>query len=164
MSNKLTDEQLQEIYGEAVSCEVAEKNGAYMASFDLLCKMDDVGGTAYTVRKLIDMLRAERVELQERRKADSVKPACYALTNMAGEVYNTHSSAQNAEAYRDLVHQSDDSLTLRVTPLYAAPQFAGLHFSSLAELAAAISAVRCFDELSAELIAEEMFKNGGAVC
>ncbi|ECE6151082.1 hypothetical protein DPK65_02425 [Salmonella enterica subsp. enterica] len=61
-NTKLTDEQLQEIYGEAVSCEVAEKNGAYMASFDLLCKMDDVGGTAYTVRKLIDMLRAERAE------------------------------------------------------------------------------------------------------
>ncbi|EAA1041243.1 hypothetical protein DK741_00870 [Salmonella enterica subsp. enterica] len=69
-NSKLTDEQLQEIYGEAVSCEVAEKNGAYMASFDLLCKMDDVGGTAYTVRKLIDMLRAERAELQERRKAE----------------------------------------------------------------------------------------------
>lgn len=29
-NNKLTDEQLQEIYGEAVSCEVAEKNGAYI--------------------------------------------------------------------------------------------------------------------------------------
>lgn len=70
-TNKLTDEQLQEIYGEAVSCELAEKNGAYMASFDLLCKMDDVGGTAHVVRKLIDMLRAERVELQERRKTDS---------------------------------------------------------------------------------------------
>lgn len=60
-------------------------------------------------------------ELQERRQADSAKPACYALTNMAGEVYNTHSSAQNAGAYRDLIHQSDDSLTLRVTPLYAVP-------------------------------------------
>ncbi|HFF7136912.1 TPA: hypothetical protein ACGEPX_004535 [Salmonella enterica] len=60
-------------------------------------------------------------ELQERRKADSAEPACYALTNVAGEVYNTHSSAQNAGAYRDLIHQSDDSLTLRVTPLYAAP-------------------------------------------
>ncbi|EBR3965932.1 hypothetical protein A3M43_09095 [Salmonella enterica] len=60
-------------------------------------------------------------ELQERRHADSAEPACYALTNMAGEVYNTHSSAQNAGAYRDLIHQSDDSLTLRVTPLYAAP-------------------------------------------
>lgn len=58
---------------------------------------------------------------QERRQADSAEPACYALTNMAGEVYNTHSSAQNAGAYRDLIHQSDDSLTLRVTPLYAAP-------------------------------------------
>lgn len=61
------------------------------------------------------------LELQERRQADSAEPACYALTNMAGEVYNTHSSAQNAGAYRDLIHQSDDSLTLRVTPLYAAP-------------------------------------------
>ncbi|HAF7513407.1 TPA: hypothetical protein GNA48_004305 [Salmonella enterica subsp. houtenae serovar 21:z4,z23:-] len=61
------------------------------------------------------------LELQERRKADSAEPACYALTNMAGEVYNTHSSAQNAGAYRDLIHQSDDSLTLRVTPLYAVP-------------------------------------------
>ncbi|EIS6412598.1 hypothetical protein L0B49_001769 [Salmonella enterica] len=60
-------------------------------------------------------------ELQERRKADSAEPACYALTNMAGEVYNTHSSAQNAGAYRDLIHQSDDSLTLRVTPLYTVP-------------------------------------------
>lgn len=67
-NNKLTDERLQEIYGEAVSCELAEKNGAYMASFDLLCKMDDVGGTAHVVRKLIDMLRAERVELQELRR------------------------------------------------------------------------------------------------
>ncbi|WP_052574844.1 hypothetical protein [Escherichia coli] len=66
--NKLTDERLQEIYGEAVPCELAEKNGAYMASFDLLCKMDDVGGTAHVVRKLIDMLRAERVELQELRR------------------------------------------------------------------------------------------------
>ncbi|SUF52986.1 Eaa protein [Salmonella enterica] len=61
------------------------------------------------------------LELQERRKGDSAEPACYALTNMAGEVYNTHSSAQNAGAYRDLIHQSDDSLTLRVTPLYAVP-------------------------------------------
>lgn len=60
-------------------------------------------------------------ELQERRKADSAEPACYALTNMAGEVYNTHSSAQNAGAYRDLIHQRDDSLTLRVTPLYTVP-------------------------------------------
>lgn len=64
---------------------------------------------------------ADDEELQERRKADSAEPACYALTNMAGEVYNTHSSAQNAGAYRDLIHQSDDSLTLRVTPLYTVP-------------------------------------------
>lgn len=39
----------------------------------------------------------------------------------------------------------------------------GIHFSTPSELAAAISAVRCYDELSTELIAEEMFKNGGAL-
>ncbi|OAT46234.1 hypothetical protein M989_04206 [Kluyvera georgiana ATCC 51603] len=39
---------------------------------------------------------------------------------------------------------------------------AGLFFPSPESLAQAIAAVRCFDELSAELIAEEMFK-GGAV-
>ncbi len=59
-------------------------------------------------------------ELQQYRAA--AKPACYALTNSAGEVYNTHSSPENADAYRWLIHQSDDSLTLSVTPLYAAPQ------------------------------------------
>ncbi|EKO1175620.1 hypothetical protein ACEU8V_000016 [Escherichia coli] len=57
---QLTDDVLQDIYDVAVSCEPAEQNGAYMASFDLLCKADDVGGVAYVVRKLIDMLRAER--------------------------------------------------------------------------------------------------------
>lgn len=46
-----------------------------MASFDLLCKMDDAGGTAHVVRKLIDMLRALSQELQERRKADNQEPA-----------------------------------------------------------------------------------------
>lgn len=45
-----------------------------------------------------------------------------------------------------------------------APQFAGLHFATPDALAAAISVVRCYDELSTELIAEEIFKNGGAVC
>ncbi|WP_374758970.1 hypothetical protein [Atlantibacter hermannii] len=59
-------------------------------------------------------------ELQQYRAA--AKPVCYALTNSEGEVYNTHSSPENADAYRWLIHQSDDSLTLRVTPLYAAPQ------------------------------------------
>lgn len=106
-NTKLTDEQLQEIYGEAVSCEVAEKNGAYMASFDLLCKMDDVGGTAYTVRKLIDMLRAERAELQERRKA-SKEPVRY-LNKFSG-VCGTLEQQPNA---------SDDVAVYM--PLYAAP-------------------------------------------
>ncbi|HCM1874265.1 TPA: hypothetical protein N3A16_002843 [Salmonella enterica subsp. diarizonae serovar 53:z10:z35] len=92
-NNKLTDEQLQEIYGEAVSCELAEKNGAYMACFDLLCKMDDVGGTAHVVRKLIDMLRAEWVELQELRRnylalrgeIEDVRSQLYEAENQANE-------------------------------------------------------------------------------
>lgn len=92
-NNKLTDEQLQEIYGEAVSCELAEKNGAYMACFDLLCKMDDVGGTAHVVRKLIDMLRAEWVELQELRRnylalrgeIEDVQSQLYEAENQANE-------------------------------------------------------------------------------
>ncbi|MCB8420929.1 hypothetical protein KGG54_11625 [Klebsiella variicola subsp. variicola] len=68
-NNQLTTELLQELYSTAVSCEVAERAGAYMASFDLLCKADDSGGIAHLVRKLIDDLRADRAELQERRKA-----------------------------------------------------------------------------------------------
>lgn len=64
-NNQLTEELLQELYSTAVSCEVAEREGAYMASFDLLCKADDVGGIAHLVRKLIDTLRAERIERQE---------------------------------------------------------------------------------------------------
>ncbi|MDM8056565.1 hypothetical protein [Klebsiella aerogenes] len=68
-NNQLTESLLQELYSTAVSCEVAERAGAYMASFDLLCKADDSGGVAHLVRKLIDELRAARAELQERRKA-----------------------------------------------------------------------------------------------
>lgn len=67
----LTPEFIQELYSVAVSCEIAERSGAYMASFDLLCKADDAVGIAHVVRKLIDMVRANDIELQERRKADS---------------------------------------------------------------------------------------------
>lgn len=60
-------------------------------------------------------------ELLAYREA-SKKPVGYALTQVGtGAIYNTHQSKQNAEMYRDLIHQSDDSLTLNVTPLYAAP-------------------------------------------
>ncbi|EIS0683815.1 hypothetical protein LY048_004092 [Salmonella enterica] len=59
------------------------------------------------------------------------------------------------------IPESDD---YEFVPLYAAPQFAGLHFATPDALAAAISAVRCYDEMSTELIAEEMFKNGGVSC
>lgn len=80
---------------------------------------------------------AERQELEQ-----SAKPACYALTNSAGEVYNTHSSPENADAYRWLIHQSDDSLTLRVTPLYAAPQVTS-ETEKLVEQARAV--IHCLD-------------------
>lgn len=102
MNNKLTDETLKAWKTEA---------------------MISLGETPKDCRDYYhhEAILALVTELQERRKADSAEPACYALTNMADEVYNTHSSAQNAGAYRDLIHQSDDSLTLRVTPLYAVP-------------------------------------------
>lgn len=64
----LTPEFIQELYSVAVSCEIAERSGAYMASFDLLCKADDAVGIAHVVRKLIDMVRANDVELQELRR------------------------------------------------------------------------------------------------
>lgn len=121
-TNKLTDEQLQEIYGEAVSCELAEKNGAYMASFDLLCKMDDVGGTAHVVRKLIDMLRAERVELQERRKADSAEPVAYWRYAFRADGF-CYADGINSKKHHDAhpLSQLSDGDYWRVTPLYTAP-------------------------------------------
>ncbi|EJI1745511.1 hypothetical protein NDG12_002515 [Salmonella enterica] len=64
----LTPEFIQELYSVAVSCEIAERSGAYMTSFDLLCKADDAVGIAHVVRKLIDMVRANDVELRELRR------------------------------------------------------------------------------------------------
>ncbi|HHH2569397.1 TPA: hypothetical protein ACPZVG_001456 [Klebsiella pneumoniae] len=68
-NNQLTEEVLQGIYTVAVSGEIAEKNEEPMSAFDLLCAADTAGGIAHLVRKLIDELRADRAELQERRKA-----------------------------------------------------------------------------------------------
>lgn len=82
-------------------------------------------------------------ELQQYRAA--AKPACYALTNSAGEVYNTHSSPENAEAYRMLIHQSDDTLTLRVTPLYAAPQLTSAEREELEQYRAAEPVLYCME-------------------
>lgn len=131
MNSQLTTELMQEVYEVAVSCELGERNNAYMASFDLLCKLDDVGGVAHAVRKLIDMLRAEHAEHQQLR--------CSYLA-LRGEIEDVQSQLFEAE---NLAKE-------------------GLCFSSPEDLAHAIAAVRCFDELSAELIAEEMFKGGAA--
>lgn len=69
-NNQLTEDVLQGIYTAAVSGEIAEKNEEAMSAFDLLCAADAAGGIAHLVRKLIDELRADRAELQERRKAE----------------------------------------------------------------------------------------------
>ncbi|EHJ9659360.1 hypothetical protein G6162_002774 [Salmonella enterica] len=106
-NNKLTDEEIT-----ALALKLFDGSSFYFQS--------GRRPGAKTMAELLNKAASAVAELQERRKADS-EPACYALTNMAGEVYNTHSSAQNAGAYRDLIHQSDDSLTLRVTPLYTVP-------------------------------------------
>lgn len=68
-NNQLTEDVLQGIYTVAVSGEIAELNEEPMSAFDLLCAADAAGGIAHLVRKLIDELRADRAELQERRKA-----------------------------------------------------------------------------------------------
>lgn len=57
---KPTEQQLQEIYEEAVSAECAEKQGEEMSSFDLLCKLDEAGGLATFIRTMIDTVRATR--------------------------------------------------------------------------------------------------------
>ena len=58
---KPTEQQLQDIYQEAVSAECAENQGEEMATFDLLCKLDEVGGLAHFIRTMIDAMRAPRV-------------------------------------------------------------------------------------------------------
>lgn len=89
----LTPEFIQELYSVAVSCEIDERSGAYMASFDLLCKADDAVGIAHVVRKLIDMVRANDVELQELRlnyqalrgEIEDVQAQLYEAENQANE-------------------------------------------------------------------------------
>lgn len=57
---KPTEQQLQDIYEEAVSAECAEKRGEEMSSFDLLCKLDEAGGLATFIRTMIDTVRAKQ--------------------------------------------------------------------------------------------------------
>lgn len=58
---KPTEQQLQDIYEEAVSAECAENQGEEMATFDLMCKLDEIGGLAHFIRNMIDVMRAPRV-------------------------------------------------------------------------------------------------------
>lgn len=59
---KATEQQLQEIYEEAVSAEIADRNGVEMAYFDLLCKLDEVGGMATFIRTMIEQVRAANTD------------------------------------------------------------------------------------------------------
>ncbi|CAI2539480.1 Uncharacterised protein [Serratia proteamaculans] len=62
MTQTLTTEMLQEIYEAAVHVEAV--GDEQDACFELLCKLEDVGGTGSTIRKLIDMVRAANREAQ----------------------------------------------------------------------------------------------------
>jgi len=61
MTQTLTTEAMQEIYEAAVH---SWASGSQEAEFELLCKLEDVGGTGATIRKLIDMVRAANREAQ----------------------------------------------------------------------------------------------------
>ncbi|HEJ7990189.1 TPA: hypothetical protein SMI27_000827 [Serratia liquefaciens] len=61
MTQTLTTEAMQEIYEAAVH---SEASGSQEAEFELLCKLEDIGGTSAIIRKLIDMVRAANREAQ----------------------------------------------------------------------------------------------------
>ncbi|MBC1189041.1 hypothetical protein HII27_25610 [Kluyvera sp. SCKS090646] len=104
-NNQLTEGFLQDMYAVAVSCETAERNGAYMAAFDLLCKMDEAGGTAHVVRKLIDMLREGR---REHRKV-KVEPVYQIM-------YGTEWRDVNRSQYDDHVEHDSPVRILYTSP------------------------------------------------
>lgn len=62
MTHTLTTEAMQEIYEAAVHSEATGDDQD--AQFELLCTLEDVGGTGATIRKLIDMVRAANQEAQ----------------------------------------------------------------------------------------------------
>jgi hypothetical protein len=60
MTQTLTAQAMQEIYEAAVHAEATGDDQD--ACFELLCKLEDIGGTGATIRKLIDMVRADNRE------------------------------------------------------------------------------------------------------
>lgn len=62
MTQTLTTDTMQEIYEAAVHAEAV--GDEQDACFELLCKLEDIGGTGATIRKLIDMVRAANQEAQ----------------------------------------------------------------------------------------------------
>ncbi|MFS7161916.1 hypothetical protein AB6825_22735 [Serratia proteamaculans] len=85
MTQTLTTEAMQEIYEAAVH---SEASGSQEAEFELLCKLEDIGGTSATIRKLIDMVRAANREAQP---VTSVIPdiGSTVVNDAAWKLYNT---------------------------------------------------------------------------
>lgn len=70
----LTTEAMQEIYEAAVHSEATGDDQD--AHFELLCKLEDVGGTGSAIRKLIDMVRAVNREAQPVGEPDYIRRDC----------------------------------------------------------------------------------------
>lgn len=76
-----------------------------------------------SVRQSQEEGQAMARELQQWREA-AKKPVAWGLFHFSfsnGGLYNHCASLQAAEAYRDQIHHSSDSLTLEIKPLYTAP-------------------------------------------
>lgn len=101
MSTTLTTEAMQEIYDAAVHSEATGDDQD--AHFELLCKLEDVGGTGATIRKLIDMVRAAN------REAVPVGYTSAAALDLLshGQAALIHKDAETTtfieEEYRDIV-------------------------------------------------------------
>ncbi|WP_440493118.1 hypothetical protein [Serratia sarumanii] len=82
MTQTLTTEAMQEIYEAAVHVEAVGDDQD--AGFELLCKLEDVGGTGATLRKLIDMVRAANREAQPVAVTDEMALAFHRALNDGG--------------------------------------------------------------------------------
>jgi hypothetical protein len=114
--------------------------------------------TAYQVAaeeadKAVDELAATKAE---------ATPICWGVFKSTGELYSFASSREHAENYVAQMHQSSDSLTLHVAPVYthaatepAQAQQAGLRFDGLTPHEFALRELHAFQEATGCDTAEE---------
>lgn len=99
---KLTTERLE--HYSALPTQPAEGDGCFKKGIFM-----------YEVRRMARQLLAYEQAAQN--------PVAWGLFDASnGALYNYASSQRAAEQYRDHVHQSDDSLTVTIKPLYTEPQ------------------------------------------